>query len=103
LCRASWASPSVDVATVSDSQDEISVGDPRIDHPVVADAKAEEARELTGQTLAGSILLGERFLDLLEDPKGYCPSSRSRSPATESSQWDIPLDANPTMAYGRSS
>jgi len=43
----SGTSLSIDLAAMADSQNEVALGRPGVDHPVVADAEAEQAGKLT--------------------------------------------------------
>jgi predicted deacylase len=61
------SAPSIHVAPMSDSQDQVAVRRPGVDHAIVAHAPAQKALELTGQRLTGGALLDERLLDLPQD------------------------------------
>ena len=69
----SGSAPTIDLAAVPDPQDEVTVGRSRVDDPVVSDAKAEEARKLTRQRLAGLTAGLERLFDLRQNTKSGRP------------------------------
>jgi hypothetical protein len=70
--QAALRSPaSVHLATVSDSEDEISSGRPDVDHAVVAWPQPEESGKLASRWFAGPLLLDEGLLDLLENAERY--------------------------------
>ena len=63
-----WSTPSIDVATMADPEDEVALLGPRVDHAEVPDPHLEQAGELSGERLPSEPLGGQDPLDPAHSP-----------------------------------